>query len=79
MEHENSNKSSLDYKEIVCSIQCSALLQENQSALNEYFEFCSTRLVLSVVDFDKKQLNLSGSTTSLLEAGKILVLLRFIC
>jgi len=71
MEDENSKKLSIDYKEIVCSVQCDTLLKENQSALNEYFEYCSTRLVLSVVDFDKKQLQLFGSTTSTLEAGKI--------
>jgi len=71
MEHENLNKSSIDYKEIICSVQCDPLLRENQSALNEYFEFCSTRLVLSVINFDKKQLHLFGSTISILEAGKI--------
>jgi hypothetical protein len=70
MEHENSNKFSVDYKELVCSIQCDALLQENQTVWKEYFEFCSTRLVLSIVDFDKKQLRLFGSATSTFEAGK---------
>jgi hypothetical protein len=70
MEHENSNKPSLDYKETVCSIHCDALLQKNQSVLNEYLNFCSDRLVLPAVDFDKKQLHLSGNTTSIIEAGK---------
>jgi hypothetical protein len=70
MEHENFNKPSLDYKEIVCSIYCDILLQKNQSILNEYFDFCSARLVLSAVDFEKKQMYLSGSIISILEAGK---------
>jgi hypothetical protein len=71
MEHEDSSNFSSDYKETVCSIQCDVLLQGNQSILNEYFEFCYTRLVLPVLNFNKKQLHLFGSTTSSIEAGKI--------
>jgi hypothetical protein len=73
MEPENSSKPATDYKEIICPIRCNSLLQEQQSVLEEYFEFCSTRLVLSAVNFDKKQLQLFGITASTLEAGKILV------
>ena len=75
MEYENSRELSGDYKETLCPIQCDVLLQENESALNEYFEFCSIRLVLPVFNFNKKQLQLFGSTISSIEAGKILVLL----
>ena len=78
MENEGSSNFPSDYKETICSIQCDALLQRNQSSLNEYFEFCSTRLVLPVLNFNKKQLHLFGSTASSIEAGKIQVLLPFI-
>jgi hypothetical protein len=71
MDDENSNKSSSDYKRIVCPICCDTLLQKNQSVLNEYLDFCSARLVLSAVNFDKKQLHLSGNAVAILEAGKI--------
>jgi hypothetical protein len=71
MEYENSSKFSCDYKETVCPIQCDVLLQENQSVLNEYFNFCTIRLVLPVLNFEKKELHLFGSTTSSTEAGKI--------
>jgi hypothetical protein len=71
MEHKCSSNFSNDYNETICSMQCDVLLQENQSILNEYFEFCSTRLVLPVANFNKKQLHLFGSTASITEAGKI--------
>ncbi|CAF4120007.1 unnamed protein product, partial [Rotaria sp. Silwood2] len=68
MEHENSNKSSDDYQETTCSIQCDILLQQNQSILNEYLEFCSMRLVLPILNFHTKQLHLFGYSKSNIEA-----------
>ncbi|CAF2505584.1 unnamed protein product [Rotaria sp. Silwood2] len=70
MEHENSNKSSDDYQETTCSIQCDILLQQNQSILNEYLEFCSMRLVLPILNFHTKQLHLFGYSKSNIEAEK---------
>lgn len=73
MEHKHSNASANDYKEVVCAIQCDTLLQEKCSALSKYIEFCSTRLVLPIINFNQKQLQLFGTTASTLEAGKIFI------
>ncbi|CAF1131801.1 unnamed protein product [Rotaria sordida] len=70
MEYENSNKLSNDYQEMICSIQCDVLLQHNQNILNKYFEFCSTRLVLPIFNFNTKQLHLFGCNKSNIEAKK---------
>lgn len=55
---------SVDYREIVCSIYCDALLQNDQSVLNEFIHFCSVQLVLTIIDSTKKQLHLFGSIAS---------------
>lgn len=58
------NPSSMDYQELVCSIYCDALLQKDQSILNEFNRFCSDQLILTLVDLTKKQLHLFGSISS---------------
>ncbi|CAF1179566.1 unnamed protein product [Rotaria sp. Silwood1] len=70
MEDKNSNKLSDDYQESTCSIQCDTLLQRNQSIVNDYFKFCSTQLVLPILNFNTKQLHLYGYSKSNTEAKK---------
>ena len=71
MEHKNPTEETRDYRETVCSIQCDALIRENQSALDQYLQFCSTRLVLPILNFNDKQLHLFGSMTANTEAGRM--------
>ncbi|CAF0903705.1 unnamed protein product [Rotaria sordida] len=59
-----------DYIEKICTLQYDVLLKDNQSAINEYVDFCSTRQILSIFDFNNKQLRLFGSSISTKEAEK---------
>ncbi|CAF0777148.1 unnamed protein product [Rotaria sp. Silwood1] len=59
-----------DYIEKICILQYDILLKDNQSALNEYIDFCSTRQILSIFDFNNNQLHLFGSSISTKEAEK---------
>ncbi len=68
MEQKNGE----DYIEKICAVQYDVLLKENQSILDEYVEFCSTRQILSIFDFHNKQLHLFGHSISIKEAGRIL-------
>ncbi len=65
-------KTKEDYIEKICAVQYDALLKENQTILDEYVDFCSTRQILSVFDFNNKQLHLFGRSISTKEAGRIL-------
>ncbi|CAF2013767.1 unnamed protein product [Rotaria magnacalcarata] len=60
----------VDYIEKVCTLQYDELLKENESALNEYADFCSTRQILSIFNFDNKRLHLFGSSMSTKQAEK---------
>ncbi|CAF0897200.1 unnamed protein product [Adineta ricciae] len=70
MEHENSNRSPNDFKETICPIEHDELIRQNQSALEEYFKFCTSQLVLPIFNFNKKQLHLYGTATTNFEAEK---------
>jgi hypothetical protein len=64
-----------DYIEKICAVQYDALLIENQFVLDEYVDFCSTQQILSIFDFNNKQLHLFGRSISIKEAGRILYLI----
>ncbi|UJR08823.1 hypothetical protein I4U23_013078 [Adineta vaga] len=70
MEWKNSTKDAHEYKETVCHIQCDELIKENQSVLDEYLKFCSTQMVLPILNFNEKKLHLFGNMTSNIEAEK---------
>ncbi|CAF4336108.1 unnamed protein product [Rotaria sp. Silwood2] len=60
----------VDYIEKIYTLQYDVLLKDNQSAVNEYIDFCSNRQILSIFDFNNKQLHLFGSSISTKEAEK---------
>ena len=61
-----------DYVEKICAVECDELLKENQTAVDQYIDFCSTRQILSIFDYPNKQLHLYGRSISTIEAGRLL-------